>query len=185
LQKFKIPHNWELHSVIEIYAKGIREGRLKVNSNWNKDRIKFTVQDPCKLVRQSLGDWIADELRFVVKAVVGEENFVDMVPNRSNNYCCGGGGGFLQNPYVSERLEFGKIKFDQIIRTGAKYVITPCHNCHSQIMELSHHYGGEFKVTHLWTLICLSLGILAENERLYLGDDLKECNLPKGKGGGD
>jgi Fe-S oxidoreductase len=164
--------------VIEFYAKGIREGKLKVNSKWNEAGIKFTVQDPCKLVRQSLKDWIADELRFVVKAVVREENFVDMVPNKSNNYCCGGGGGFLQNPYVEERLKFGRLKLEQIDRTGAKYVITPCHNCHSQIMELARHYGRDFKVVHLWTLICLSLGVLAENERLYLGDDLKECNLP-------
>jgi hypothetical protein len=33
-------------------------------------------------------------------------------------------------------------------------------------------------VVHLWTLICLSLGILGPNEREYLGDDLKEVNLP-------
>ena len=46
LQKFKIPHNWELHSVIEFYAKWIREGKLKVNSDWNTENIKFTVQDP-------------------------------------------------------------------------------------------------------------------------------------------
>ena len=178
MQKFKIPHNWELHSVIEFYAKWIREGKLKVNSDWNTENIKFTVQDPCKLIRQSLGDWMADELRFVVKSVVGEDNFVDMVPNKSNNYCCGGGGGFLQNQYVDQRFEFGKLKFDQIMRTEARYVIAPCHNCHSQIMELAQHYGGNFKVVHLWTLICLSLGILNDNERLYLGEDLEECNLP-------
>ena len=41
------------------------------------------------------------------------------------------------------------------------------------------HYGGELNVIHLWTLIALSLGILGENEREYLGDDLKEVNLPK------
>jgi Fe-S oxidoreductase len=179
LQKFNIPHKWELHSVIEFYAKWIREGKLKVNADWNTENLKFTIQDPCKLVRQSLGDWIADELRFVVKSVVGEENFVEMVPNKSNNYCCGGGGGFLQNPYVDERFAFGKIKFDQIMRTNADYVVAPCHNCHSQIMELAEHYGANYKVVHLWTLICLSLGILDETERLYLGDNLKACNLPQ------
>ena len=68
----------------------------KVNSDWNRElKIKFTVQDPCQIVRKSYGDPIAEDLRFVVKAVVGEENFIDMQPNRSNNYCCGGGGGFL------------------------------------------------------------------------------------------
>ena len=39
----------------------------------------------------------------MVKTVVGEENFIDMQPNRSNNFCCGG-GGFLQSGYKEERL---------------------------------------------------------------------------------
>jgi len=121
---------------------------------------------------------VADELRFVVKACVGEENFVDVYPNKSNNYCCGGGGGFLQaTGYQEQRRKFGKLKFDQIMATGAKYVITPCHNCHSQILDLSQYYGGNFHVVHLWTIICLSLGVLGENEREYLGDDLKEVGL--------
>ena len=75
-----------------------------VNSDWNKDlNIKFTVQDPCQIVRKSFGDPVADDLRYVVKALVGEENFIDMYPNKSNNYCCGGGGGFLQSGYNEER----------------------------------------------------------------------------------
>ena len=62
-----------------MYAKWIREGKLKVNSDWNKDlKIKFTVQDPCQLVRKTLGDPVAEDLRYTVKAVVGEENFVEM-----------------------------------------------------------------------------------------------------------
>ena len=87
-----------------MYAKWIREGKLKVNSDWNKDlKIKFTVQDPCQLVRKTYGDPVAEDLRYTVKAVVGEENFVEMYPNMSNNYCCGGGGGFLQAGYSEER----------------------------------------------------------------------------------
>ena len=38
-------------NIYEYYAKWIREGKLKVNSDWNKDlKIKFTVQDPCQIV---------------------------------------------------------------------------------------------------------------------------------------
>ncbi len=167
-----------MRSIIQYYAQWIREGKLKVNSDWNKDlKIKFTVQDPCQLVRKSLGDPIAEDLRFVVKSVVGEENFIDMVPNKSNNYCCGGGGGYLQSGFNDARRKYGKVKFDQIIRTGAQYCITPCHNCHSQIMDLSKYYEGGFYVVHLWTLICLSLGILGEEEREYLGPELKEVGL--------
>jgi hypothetical protein len=178
LQKFNIDHKFEVKNIYEYYAKWIREGKLKVNSDWNKDlKIKFTVQDPCQIVRKSYGDPIAEDLRFIVKSIVGEENFIDMTPNRSNNYCCGGGGGFLQAGYKEERLEYGRLKDDQIKATGADYCIAGCHNCHAQIHELSEHYGGNYPVVHLWTMICLSLGILGPNEREYLGDDLKEVNV--------
>jgi Fe-S oxidoreductase len=149
-----------------------------VNSDWNKDlKIKFTVQDPCQLVRKSFGDPVAEDMRFVVKSVVGEENFIDMNPNRSNNYCCGGGGGFLQSGFPENRRYYGKRKFEQIMETGADYCLTPCHNCHAQIHDLKEHYGGKYHTTHLWTIICLSLGILGENEREYLGSDLAEFGL--------
>lgn len=156
----------------------IREGKLKPDPGWNADRkVKFTVQDPCQLVRKSLGDPIAEDLRFVVKAVVGEENFIDMWPNKSNNYCCGGGGGFLQSGYSEARWAYGRTKFDQILATGAQYCIAPCHNCHSQIHDLAHHFGGTYHTVHLWTLLALSLGILGENERSYLGPDLADLGL--------
>jgi Fe-S oxidoreductase len=128
-------------------------------------------------VRKSFGDPVAEDLRFVVKSVVGEENFIDMHPNRSNNYCCGGGGGYLQSGYADQRREYGKYKLEQILNTKADYCITPCHNCHAQIHDLSEHYEAGYYTVHLWTLICLSLGCLGENERTYLGSDLAEVGL--------
>ncbi len=130
-------------------------------------------------MRKSFGDAYAEDLRFVVKQVVGEENFVDMTPNRSNNYCCGGGGGALQAGYHEARRTFGKIKFDQIMATGAKYVIAPCHNCHSQIHDLAEHYEGGYHTVHLWTILCLAMGILGPNERAYLGEDLAGLLVPE------
>lgn len=117
---------------------------------------------------------MARDLRFVVESVVGKENFIDMTPNMSNNYCCGGGGGFLQSGMPEERRQYGKLKADQILATGADYCIAPCHNCHAQIEDLSAINGHKWQTVHLWTLICLSLGILGPNERAYLGDDLKD-----------
>uniref|UniRef100_A0A7C4RTU7 (Fe-S)-binding protein n=1 Tax=Desulfatirhabdium butyrativorans TaxID=340467 RepID=A0A7C4RTU7_9BACT len=178
LQRFNIPHKFELVPIVSLYAKWIREGKLKVNSDWNKNlKVKFTCQDPCNIVRKSYGNVWAEDLRFVCRTLVGDENFIDMVPNRLNNYCCGGGGGALQAPYREERLAYGRFKNDQIVATGASYCITPCHNCHAQIHELGEHYGAGYRTVHLWTLICLSLGILAENERIYLGPDLAEVGL--------
>lgn len=178
MRKFNIPHKFELKSIIELYADWIREGKLKANSDWNKDlKIKFTVQDPCNIVRKSLRGKMADDMRFVVKTLVGEENLIDMVPCGSNNFCCGGGGGALQGGYAQERRIYGKIKFDQIMATGAKYVIAPCHNCHAQIDDIGEHYGGVYHTVHIWTIMCLALGILGENERVYLGPDLAALGL--------
>jgi len=52
LRRFGIPHRFEFVSIISLYARWIREGRLKVDPSWNTGGLKFTVQDPCKLVRQ-------------------------------------------------------------------------------------------------------------------------------------
>ena len=156
----------------------MREGKLKLSSDWNRDlKVKFTVQDPCNQVRKTYGDPLADDLRYVVKLAVGEENFVDMTPNRSNNYCCGGGGGALQAGYTEARREFGRLKTEQILSTGATYCITPCHNCHSQVHDLSEHSKGGWHTVHLWTIICLAMGCLGENERAYLGPELAEVGL--------
>jgi len=129
------------------------------------------------LVRKTFGDEAADDMRYVTKMLVGEENFIDMAPNKSNNYCCGGGGGFLQSGRKEDRRKYGKLKHDQIMSTGATYCIAPCHNCHSQIHDLSEHFEGGYHVIHFWTLICLSMGILGENERTHLGPDLQNFGL--------
>jgi len=179
IERFGLEANFEADSMVSYYAKWIREGKLPVNSDWNTMGLKFTVQDPCQLIRKSLGDTTAEDLRYVVKKVVGEENFIDMQPNRSANYCCGGGGGFLQAGMNEERRAYGKRKFDQIAATEADYVLTPCHNCHSQIDDIGHHYAGGYRVAHLWSLICLALGILGPDERKYLGPELQDVNLPE------
>ncbi len=153
LRRFKIPHKFEFISIISLYAQWIRDGRLKVSSAWNVQGLKFTVQDPCKLVRQGLGDTVADDLRFVIKQVAGEDNFIEVWPNRSNNYCCGGGGGALQAGFKENRRRHGKAKFDQLAATGADVVITPCHNCHTQVKDICSHYQGNWETTHLWNWI--------------------------------
>ena len=157
LRRFNIPHKFEVVSIISLYAQWIREGRLNVDPSWNSEGLKFSVQDPCKLVRQSLGDPVADDLRFVIKSVVGEENFIDVWPNKSNNYCCGGGGGALQAGFVDNRRQHGKTKFKQLQATGADVVITPCHNCHTQVQDICAHFGGKWQTTHLWGWIVKAL----------------------------
>ena len=61
--------------------------------------------------------------------------------------------------------------------TGADYCITGCHNVMPRCIDLAHHHGAAYNTVHIWTLLCLSLGILGPNERAYLGDDLKDVDV--------
>jgi len=84
------------------------------------------------------------------------------------------GTGHLGSMLVKQFVETGAIKAEQILATKADYCITPCHNCHAQVHDLSDVHGHKWQTVHLWTLICLSLGVLGPKERAYLGDDLKD-----------
>jgi len=128
-------------TAIELIAEYIRTGRIKLDPSKNKDLV--TLHDPCNLVRAG---GIVEEQRFILNRAV--ENFIEMFPNRINNYCCGGGGGQLSmSEYNDRRILSGKIKAEQIRKTGAKIVATPCHNCIDQLMEINNVYklGVEIK----------------------------------------
>lgn len=142
-------------SVVNLYAKWLREGRLKVDPERNGD-IVVTLHDPCNVVRKAALDGfvgIGDDARYVLSRVV--KNFVEMDPNRENNICCSGGGGALINGFARARTYYGKLKVEQIKRTGAQKVCTPCVNCFDGIGNLAREYKDvyEFEPVHLWTLL--------------------------------
>ncbi|MBE0461440.1 MAG: (Fe-S)-binding protein [Candidatus Aminicenantes bacterium] len=137
----KKKYEFEVKSILQIVSDYIREGRIQLDPSRNKKKV--TLHDPCNLVR--LGG-VIEEQRYIVRNSVS--NFIEMTPNREKNYCCGGGGGQLaMTRFAERRLKAGKIKADQIKNTGAEVVVTPCHNCIDQLMELNKHYklGVEIK----------------------------------------
>jgi Fe-S oxidoreductase len=128
-------------TVIELLAEYIRTGRIKLDKSKNK--IAVTLHDPCNLVRSG---GVIEEQRYILRNAV--ENFIEMTPNRQDNYCCGGGGGQLSMSEFNERrVKSGEVKVNQIRKTGAKIVATPCHNCIDQLMGLNQEYkiGVEIK----------------------------------------
>ncbi|HOW26172.1 MAG TPA: (Fe-S)-binding protein [Bacteroidales bacterium] len=142
---------FEVKTAVELLAEYIRSGRIKVDPSKNK--LPVTLHDPCNLVR--LGG-VIEEQRYILKHTVS--NFIEMTPNRTNNYCCGGGGGQLSmSEYNDRRLKIGKLKADQIQRTGARIVATPCHNCIDQIMGLNQHYGLGVEVKTLGEIVADAL----------------------------
>jgi Fe-S oxidoreductase len=125
---------YEVKSVLQVVADYIRTGRIKLDPGRNSKVV--TLHDPCQLVR--LGG-VIEEQRTILKNAV--KNFVEMVPNREENYCCGGGGGQLSmTDFTARRRNAGRIKVEQIKRTNAQVVATPCHNCLDQLEDLRKHY---------------------------------------------
>jgi Fe-S oxidoreductase len=127
-------HGFEVRSVLELMEDYFREGRLQVDPNRHPDPV--TLHDPCNLVRHG---GVSEPQRAILRRTV--RRFVEMTPNRAENFCCGGGGGQLAMArFQAKRIQAGGIKAEQIRRTGAKTVVAPCHNCIDQLMELNREY---------------------------------------------
>lgn len=120
-----------------VYAhKMWKEGKLPLSDRKIEERV--TYHDPCNIARAGR---ITEEPRELLKAIC--KDFVEMTPNRTENYCCGGGGGTVS---IDEIREFrvglmGKRKADQIRATGAKYLVAPCANCKKQLKEVCEDHG--------------------------------------------
>jgi Fe-S oxidoreductase len=134
---------------VEIYAKYLREGRIKIDPA-KKIKEPVTYQDPCNLSRNGN---LAEFGRYIVSHLA--EDFREMQPNREHNHCCGGGGGFIPMgpPFKKRRIESGRVKAEQIRATGAKIIVVPCHNCFDQIKDLSKEYDLGVKVLSFKELI--------------------------------
>ena len=155
-KKFGIKPNFNVVHKVNLYAQWLREGRFKVDPSRNPQRV--TLHDPCNAGRKSVLEGfphILDDSRYVLERVC--ENFVEMWPNREYNYCCSGGGGALISGFAQARFYYGKVKVDQIDRTGADLVCTPCVNCHDAIEDLAKEYKRKWKPIHLWALLANAL----------------------------
>jgi Fe-S oxidoreductase len=126
----------EIVHYVQLLYEYLRDGRIKIDPA-KKIKEPITYQDPCNISRNG-GLW--EHARKIIPYIA--EDFRDMAPNREHNHCCGGGGGIMpMGPdYKPFRMASGKLKADQIKETGAKIVITPCHNCFDQINDLSEEY---------------------------------------------
>jgi Fe-S oxidoreductase len=121
-------------SVLELVSAWINEGRLRLDPARNT--LLTTLHDPCNLVRMG---GVIEESRELLSASVA--HWVEMTPNREQNFCCGGGGGQLaMTRFAKRRLGAGRTKAGQIKATGAKIVAAPCHNCVDQLRDLNKEY---------------------------------------------
>ena len=116
---------------LEYALQMLEAGKIPLRKELIPERV--TYHDPCNITRSGR---IVEQPREILKAICAD--YVEMTPNRTENYCCGGGGGTVS---IDEIREFrtgplGRRKAEQIRDTGAQIVISPCANCKKQLKEL-------------------------------------------------
>jgi Fe-S oxidoreductase/ActR/RegA family two-component response regulator len=149
--KFDVP--FVMESSIFTMLRYIKEGRIKVDKSKNTKPV--TYHDSCNMAR-SCG--LYEEPRELLQLVC--EDFREMYPNRTENYCCTGGGGAMSMAeYTPRRLKSGIIKANQLKETGAEAVVTSCHNCVDGLTDVIRHYDLNMEVTQLVNLVANALVI--------------------------
>jgi Fe-S oxidoreductase len=138
---------------IEFYYDLISTGRIKIKQ---KFADPITLQDPCNTVR---GRGLGNKLRYVMNALC--EDFRDVSPNQEHNFCCAAGGGVINcgPPWKTSRVLSNRVKAEQFERTGARYICTPCHNCHSGIEDIVGYYKLGMHVKFVSELIVQAMEI--------------------------
>jgi len=140
-----------MESAVITMLRYVKEGRIKVDKSKNTDPV--TYHDSCNIAR-SCG--LIEEPRELLNLVCSD--FREMHPNRAENYCCTGGGGAMSmSEYAPRRLKSAKIKADQLKATGAKVVVTSCHNCVDGLFDLIRHYKLDMQVKQLVSLTANAL----------------------------
>ena len=137
----------EVVHAIEFYHELLTAGRITIKEKFSK---KVTLHDPCNVSR---GRGLHDMARKITAATCSD--FVEMTPNREHNLCCGAGGGVINcgPPYKKERMKNNRAKAEQLAATGAEVLIAPCHNCHSGLEDIIHHYDLNMEVKFLGDIL--------------------------------
>jgi len=144
-----------MESSVTTMLRYIKEGRIKVDKTRNTTPVTF--HDSCNNAR-SCG--MFEEPRELLNLVVTD--FREMYPNRSENYCCTGGGGAMSmSEYTPQRLKSARVKADQLAATGASTVVTSCHNCVDGLSDCIRHYKLNMQVTQLVNLVANAIVVPA------------------------
>ena len=136
----------------------IEQGRIKLDKGVNAGK-KFAWHDSCKHGRElerHFGKGYYDEPRWIIEQCV--DDFVELTPNKANNYCCGAGGGMWPMPFEKESAYHGRFKVEQIKASKADVLVVGCSNCRDQIMKrLPKFYEFECEIKYIWELVADTL----------------------------
>lgn len=143
--KEKLP--FKIRGFVELITEFIKDGKVILKEGNFREPV--TYHDPCQVGRNA---GFYDEPRYIMKKIAAD--FRDLTPNRERNWCCGGGGGLVAMAELEKfRIQTGKLKAEQIKKTGAKVLVTPCENCRLQIDNLNAAYGLGIKISSVMDFV--------------------------------
>jgi Fe-S oxidoreductase len=129
---------FEVMQTGEFYYDLLKAGKIKIV---RKIKESVTLQDPCNIIRRA---GAADKFRYIVNETC--EDFREMYPNREHNFCCNAGGGLASlSNFAAHKAKGNRVKAEQIKATGAKIIITPCHNCSTGIRDVLKYWKLDVK----------------------------------------
>ena len=146
-------HEYHLEGVellhhTEFLGRLIREGRL----NLGELRGVVTYHDPCDLGRNS---GVYEAPREVLKSIPGL-TLVEMLHNREEALCCGGGGDFeMLAPAMTQKIATRLVQ--EAVDAGAQRLVVACPQCKRVEMSGVEALDSQVRVTDLAELVLESV----------------------------
>ena len=132
--------NFNVTSIPELVLEYAKKGVVKLDPTVHPYMVAY--HDPCNIARKS---GVYDAPRELLAMCC--QGVVELVPNRADGICCGGGGGLIQDSGSTKtRMVTGKPKAEQMQALDIDDVATACLSCHRQLGELVKHYKLEKRV---------------------------------------
>lgn len=165
----EVLEQYTIYTTLDLLTEYIETDRIRINEGFVHQHT--TYHDPCYFNRN---DWTntnrdtSEQGRSITQTCC--PNFIEMTPNRQDNYCCGAGGGTMATPFAAERIFHGRIKARQIRETGARVVVTPCPTCRDQLQDvLNREFELDIDVRYPWQLIAEAM-VSAEKQQTETKD---------------
>jgi Fe-S oxidoreductase len=143
---------FDVTSITEVHARYLKEGRIRLDKS--KIEVPVTYHDPCQIARNG---GIFDAPRYILSHLT--DDFREMSPEPTYNWCCGGGGGLvaLGEDTLDFRMKSARVKSEQVGKSGAAILATACENCHTQLDNLNEHYKMNVEVRFLSSMVADAL----------------------------
>ena len=146
--KFGLKSGVEIKHLTEFLSEEIQTKKPKLNRLEMEGVKKVTYHDPCHGGRH-LG--IYDQPRQILDAISGIE-FVEMIRNKNNAWCCGGGGGVRKSfPEIASFASYERINEAEAV--GADAIATSCPFCFENLSETVEKENSKIEICDINRLV--------------------------------